>query len=197
MTSFFVGIAGPSGSGKTTLCRKLKERYADIEHIRLDDYFKSPKSFPKKFGFKNWEVPTNIKSRVLLRHLKQLQAGRIVHTQTFPKRPGERRYPVVLRPKKIVLVEGFLLFTYADIRNFLDLKIFLDIPARMMLKRRAARFGAAHVGEYDTKVAIPEFLRIGTGQKKKADMVVDATQPQARIMKQVVACIKESCSRRV
>lgn len=187
----FIGIAGPSGSGKSTLCKILKSGSKDFEHIKLDNYFKDPKTFPKKYGFPNWEKPSNIKFDVLLKHLKALLNNKVVNTKSFPKKAGAKSLPIILKPKKYILIEGFVLFTNKAVRNFLDRKIFLDIPSKLMLKRRAIRFGENHVTDYDTKVAIPEFLKLGRKQKRFADFVVNANQPQKQVIKQVSKLIYE------
>ena len=181
----FVGIVGPSGSGKTTLCKKLKYLLKDCEHIRLDNYFKSPKTFPKKGNFRNWELPSNLKFNVLLRHLILLKSSKSVHTKTFPKKAGAKSEPLILKPKRIILVEGFMLFKDKKVRDILDVKIYLDIHPKLMLKRRAIRFGPAHINEYDTRIAIPEFLKHGVTQKNYADYVINATKPQSQIIKEV------------
>ena len=61
-----------------------------------------------------------------------------------------------------------------------------------MLKRRAIRFGPSHITDYDTKVAIPEFLKHGITQKKYADYVIDATRPQSRVIQKVQKIIKKA-----
>ncbi len=188
---YLIGIVGPSGSGKTTLSKRLKSFYKDCEYVRLDNYFKSPKTFPKKGKFPNWELPKNLKFNVLLRHLKTLKSGKEVHTKTFPKKAGTKRKPIILKPKQIIIIEGFMLFKDKKIRDILDIKVYLNIPSKLMLKRRAIRFGEAHISEYDTKVAIPEFLKYGVIQKKYADYIIDATQPQSKVIKEVQKIINK------
>lgn len=183
--TYLVGIVGPSGAGKTTLCKKLKLLSKDHEHVRLDNYFKDPATFPLKYGFRNWEKPSNLKFDVLLKHLKMLKNGKEVHTKTFPKRAGGKRKPIILKPRLVVLIEGFMLFKNKRIRNILDLKIYLDVHPELMLKRRAVRFGPSHINDYDTKVAIPEFLKHGVTQKKYADFVINASKPQVKVIKEV------------
>ncbi|MCC7160557.1 AAA family ATPase [Candidatus Nomurabacteria bacterium] len=184
-TPIFIGIVGPSGAGKSTLCKALKENSKEYEHIKLDNYFKSPKTFPKKFGFPNWELPSNLKFNILLSDLKKLKAGKIVRTKTFPKRKGAKPEPLTLQPKKYVLVEGFMLYKNKEIRNFLNKKIYLDIPKKLMLERRKIRFGENHVNDHDTKVAIPEFLKYGITQKKYADIIINANKPQNEVILEV------------
>ncbi|MFH0846096.1 MAG: ATP-binding cassette domain-containing protein [Patescibacteria group bacterium] len=186
----FIGIVGPSGSGKTTLVKRLTNLFEDVEHIRLDNYFKNPETFPKKKGFLNWERPENLKFDELLTHLKSLKEGKEVHTKTFPKKKGGESRDIVLRPKPIVIIEGFMLFKNKEVREMLDTKIYLDISADLMLERRGIRFGKDHVSDYDTEVAIPEFLDYGVIQKEDADFIVDASKSQEEILKEVVKIIK-------
>jgi len=191
MPILFVGIVGPSGSGKTTLCKILKAQHKDYEHIRLDNYFKSPKTFPKKHGFPNWELSSNLKFNVLFKHLQALKAGKEVHTKTFPKAAGAKSEPITLKPKKVILIEGFMLFKDKKIRDMLNVKIYLDVHPELMLKQRAIRFGANHINDYDTKVAIPEFLKYGVTQKKYADYIVDTTKSQTEVIKEIQKIIDE------
>src|SRR3989344_6245519 len=146
---YLVGIVGPSGSGKTTLCKHLKFLSGQHEHIRLDNYFKSPKTFPKKGQFRNWELPSNLKFDALLKHLKMLRNGKEVHTKTFPKKAEAKSEPITLKPGKIIFIEGFMLFKDKKVRDMLDLKIYLDIHPELMLRRRAIRFGSVHITDYD------------------------------------------------
>ncbi|MBX4205445.1 MAG: AAA family ATPase [Candidatus Doudnabacteria bacterium] len=187
----FIGIVGASGSGKSTLCKELKKSSRDFEHIKLDNYFRDPKTFPKKFGFPNWERPANLKFDILLKHLKALRRGKTIHTKSFPKKAGGISKPIIIRPKKYILVEGFILFMNKAVRGFLDKKIYLDIPSKLMLKRRARRFGDAHITDYDTKVAIPEYLKYGIKQKKFADYIINAARPQSAVIKVVRKIIEK------
>ena len=168
----FIGIVGASGAGKSTLCKKLKRISNQYEHIKLDNYFKHPRTFPRKYGYANWEKPSNIKFDVLLKHVKALARGKIIHTKSFPKK-GDKPKPITLKPKKYILVEGFILLAHKAIRDFLDKRIYLDMPTKFMIKRRALRFGKSRSIDYDTRIAIPEYLKIGLKQKKFADHIID------------------------
>lgn len=192
ISPIFIGVVGPSGAGKSSLCKRLKKDSKQYEHIKLDNYFKSPRTFPKKFGYPNWELPSNLKFNILLADLKKLKSGRAVNTKTFPKTKGTTSKPLTLLPKKYVLVEGFMLFKNKPVRDFLDKKIYLDIPLEAMLGRRKIRFGSDHVREYDTKVAIPEFLKHGIVQKKYADVVVNASRPQTEVVREVKKIIEDN-----
>jgi len=155
------------------------------EHIKLDNYFKDPETFPIMEGFKNWELPSNLKFGELIRDLETLKNGQEVHTKSFPNKKGAEAEPITLKPKQVILIEGFMLFKNPELRDMLDIKIYLDIPTEIMLERRAIRFGADHVNDYDTKVAIPEFLKYGITQKDDADYVVDASRKQLEVIQEV------------
>ncbi|MEK7648621.1 MAG: hypothetical protein AAB400_01750 [Patescibacteria group bacterium] len=187
----FIGLVGPSGAGKSSLCEILKRSSRKYEHIKLDNYFKSPKTFPKKLGFQNWELPSNLKFDKLLSDLKKLNSGKIVKTKTFPNRKGAVPQRLILQPTKYVLVEGFMLFKNKEVRNFLDIKIYLDLPMNIITERRKLRFCKDHLSDYDVKVAIPEFLKYGITQKKYADYVVNANRQQIFIIKEVRKIIRK------
>jgi len=194
MKKIIVGIVGPSGSGKSTLCKTLASESDKYEHIKLDNYFKDPETFPLKDGFKNWELPSNLKFDELISDLETLKNGQEVHTKSFPKKAGAISEPIMLRPRQVILVEGFMLFKNEKLRDLFDIKIYLDIHPEMMLERRAVRFGADHINDYDIKVAIPEFLEYGITQREEADYVVDATREWPEVIREVREIIDSALS---
>lgn len=177
----FIGIGGASGSGKSTLCKSLKKSSGQYEHIRLDNYFKHPKFFPKEKGFVNWEKPSNLKFETLLSDLKKLSRGEIVYTQTFPKRQGTKIRKLILKPKKYILVEGFVIYLNKALRDFLDIKIFLSLQPNLIIKRRAKRFGNDQDTKYDKQIVVPEYLKTGLKQRRFADYIINANLSKYKI----------------
>jgi len=177
----FIGIAGPSGAGKTTVCHELKERASEFEHVRLDNYLRNPKFFPLKNGFVNWEAVQNIRFHTLLRHLRALAKGKSVRMKVSEKIAGARR-TVVLRPRRFIVVEGFMTMKRKALRDFFDLKIFMDIPPELIIARRKKRYGQGYFEEYDREVVIPEFLRNGTQQKEHCDYVLDGSKSSEEVL---------------
>lgn len=185
----FIGIAGPSGAGKTTVCERLKTSADQFEHIRLDDYLKDPKFFPRKHGFVNWDSVQNIRFEMLLTHLRMLAKGKSVRLYISRKIAGQSRV-VLLRPKKYIVVEGFMALKRKGLRDLYDLSIFIDIPAELILTRRRKRYGSDYFEEYDKKIVIPEFLHSGMKQKSHSDYIVDGSRPSREVFNNVRAILK-------
>jgi uridine kinase len=183
----FIGIAGPSGAGKTTLSHFLKANFKDeFEHIRQDDYLKSPEEFPMKGKFKNWEHPQNYKFEILYDHLKRLKLGEKVMSRSFV--PDDTQvHEFYLEPMPYVLVEGSLILTNEDVASLIDKKIYLEISPELMIERRKLRsnYFAIDTQEYDREVTIPEFQRHGAIQKLYADAIVDGAQDPKSVALQV------------
>src|SRR4051812_17551800 len=100
---FFIGLAGPSGAGKTELGEAMRKELNMIEHIYLDNYFKSPKTFPLREGFLNWELPQNLKYDMLLMHLKQLKKNKTVRATLPYYIEGKRQFKkLILEPRPVV-----------------------------------------------------------------------------------------------
>ncbi len=186
-----IGIAGPSGAGKTTLAGYLANVFGDdFEHIRQDDYLKSPENFPMKGKFKNWELPGNYNFDLIYDHLKKLRTGEEVQNKTFVWRSGEVPQDYTLKPKKIILVEGSLILTNEDLASMFDKKIYLDLPISLMAQRRAKRLGDDYDEEYELEVVIPEFERHGMIQKTLTDHIVDATKSKKDVAEEVLKIIQ-------
>lgn len=192
-----VGVAGPSGAGKTTLVSKLREQHSNIEHIHLDNYLKPPHTFPKLGRYINWEAPQNIKFDLLREHLVALKAGKQVETVTFPDYLNNRpERNIILEPKQYVIAEGFLLLSSQEVRDLLDVKIYLDMPLEEVLPRRLQRLGVndseivEYIKEYTNKIVVPQYRQNGISQKEIADYVVNANQPLDQGLKELTEILK-------
>ncbi len=133
----FVGIAGGSGAGKTTLAQRLEHLNPDkIALLHLDDFQKFQTDPPKLEGLSNWEHPDYIDWNGFIEILIQLRKGQVVSI--------EHRDPIDLgsqqifevSPKRVVVVEGYLLFYNSVVRNLLDLLIFVDVSEPTRISRR-------------------------------------------------------------
>ena len=137
-----IGIAGGTGSGKTTLMKNLIQRYGDaVTVLSHDNYYKRHDELPYEERCKlNYDEPAALETDLMARHLEQLRRGETilcpVYDFTVHNRSDET-IPVV--PKKVIIVEGILIFENEELRNLMDIRIFVDTDADVRLCRRIKR----------------------------------------------------------
>jgi uridine kinase len=146
MTAFvpvLVGIAGGTGSGKTTLADKLVAALPADQAllVQYDSYYRDRSHLsPAERARINFDEPDALEHARLVTDLDALRAGRAVESPlydfaTHTRRPETRR----LEPRRIVVVEGILLFAVPEVRDRFDLRLFVDTPDDVRLLRRIKR----------------------------------------------------------
>ncbi|MCX6730388.1 MAG: uridine kinase [Candidatus Roizmanbacteria bacterium] len=142
MKPLFVGIAGGTGSGKTTVSCKISSFFKDsCEIIAHDSYYRdrSDLTFDKRKEI-NYDHPDSLETSLLISHLKELKKGKRVKIPTYNFSQHNRSEEVVIiQPKKIIIVDGILLFENETLRNLMDIKLFIDTDADIRLGRRITR----------------------------------------------------------
>jgi len=189
---FIVGICGPSKSGKSTLAKTLAKKYR-TDWIEGDHYLKPRDEIPFKGKFRNWELPSDYRLEKLAEDLKKIKEGKKINSPLYGFRKGEIESYRRVIPNKILFVESYYLFTNKNVRDLIDLKIFLDIPKREFFKR--ANFTEQKEEwtqkEYVLKVIIPEYKKYGESQKRYADFVFKGNLPLDELKKKVENTILE------
>jgi len=141
-TPLFVGIAGGTGSGKTTVAYKIASFFQkDCECIAYDRYYKDQSHFSMKERMEvNYDHPDSLDTSLLIDHLQQLKQGKkvLVPTYDFALYNRSKKNTSTL-PKKIIIVEGILLFENEFLRNLMNIKLFVDTDADIRLGRRITR----------------------------------------------------------
>ena len=132
---YVIGISGGTASGKSSICRLAAERLA-CPLVGHDRYYRDAPE-PRRFNF---DHPDALETSLLIAHLRTLKRGERATTPTYDFKE-HRRSSVVreVAPTPIVVVEGILLFTDAELRAELDLKLFVDTDADIRLLRRIRR----------------------------------------------------------
>jgi uridine kinase len=138
-----VGIAGGTGSGKTTVAHKLAaamppERCVTIEH---DAYYRdqSHLTFEER-THTNYDHPASLESSLLAKHLAELRAGHAVDIPIYDFAAHTRSEKTRrVNPARLIIVEGILVFAEAQLREQMDIKIFVDTDADIRLIRRIRR----------------------------------------------------------
>ena len=137
-----IGIAGGTGSGKSTLMQQLVEHFgADVTVLSHDNYYRRRDDMPFEERCKvNYDEPAALETDLMARHLDMLRHGQAidcpVYDFTMHNRSGET---VRIEPKRVIIVEGILIFEDKQLRDLMDIKIFVDTDADVRLCRRIRR----------------------------------------------------------
>ena len=138
----FIGIAGGSGSGKTTLAERLAEHFGDrLSLLRHDDYYKAQSDLTlEERATLNFDHPDAFDSSLLVQHLDALRQGQDVlcpiYNYSQHDRSAETR---LVKANEVIVLEGILIFENSEIRDRLDIKIFVDTDADVRIIRRIKR----------------------------------------------------------
>lgn len=142
MSTMFIGIAGGTGSGKTTLTRHLKEHFGDkVTVVSHDNYYKRQegKTYEERAQV-NYDHPDAFDTALLVEHLKELREGKSIQCPVYSYVEHNRTDETVeIKPNKVILVEGILIFQDAALRDMFDIKIFVEADADVRILRRARR----------------------------------------------------------
>jgi len=138
-----LGIAGGTGSGKTTVVNQiLHELPADeVCVISQDSYYNQTTNLSYEERTKiNFDHPKAIDFELLVDHLKKLKNGEIIEQPVYSFVTHNRTSDTLkTHPRKVVIVEGILIFNNKQLRDLFDIKIFVHADADERLIRRIRR----------------------------------------------------------
>ena len=176
-----IGIAGGTGSGKSTLINRIKEEFSDsITMLSHDFYYKEHSHIPFEERKKlNYDHPDAFDTDLMIEHVKALtefrSIERPVYDFTIHNRIDET---VMVRPAKVIVVEGILIFENKELRDMCDIKVFIDTDADVRIIRRIIRDVEERgrtldsiVNQYLTTVK-PMHEQFVEPSKKYADIIV-------------------------
>ncbi len=138
-----IGIAGGTGSGKTTVVHKILSKLPETEVgiISQDNYYKETNnlSFEERTKI-NFDHPRSIDFELLTHHLKDLKAGNPINQPIYSFVNHNRTEDTIhTHPKKVMIVEGILIFTNPELRDLFDIKVFVHADSDERLIRRLKR----------------------------------------------------------
>jgi len=137
-----IGIAGGTGSGKSTLADNIKKEFAnDISMLSHDYYYKSNDALTYEERCKlNFDHPDAFDTDLLIEHLKELKKGNSIQMPqySFVNHLREKETIKVI-PKKVIVLDGILIFENKELRDLMDIKIFVDTDADIRFIRRLLR----------------------------------------------------------
>ena len=137
-----IGIAGGSGSGKTTLMKNIIARYGDqITVLSHDNYYRRHDEMTYEERCKlNYDEPAALETDLMARQLEQLRRGEEIDCPVYDFTIHNRSDEVMhIKPGKVIIVEGILIFENEQLRNLMDIRIFVDTDADIRLCRRVKR----------------------------------------------------------
>lgn len=183
-TPVVVGIAGGSGSGKTTLTRAVIDAIGmeNLTVIPHDNYYKDWSHLPAEERSNiNFDHPDCLDTDILiadLKKLKNMQTARIptYDFATHTRKPGF----VDVQARRIIIVEGILIFHYPELNELMDIKVFVETPDDLRLIRRISRDIVERGRSYDSvvqqylKTVRPMHIKYVEPSKNNADIIIPA-----------------------
>ena len=176
-----IGIAGGSGSGKTTLMKNLINRFGDdVTVLSHDNYYRpyDELTIEERHAI-NYDHPDAFDTEMMFEHLKELKAGNPIEGPIYDYATYSRLEETVrIEPKKVILVEGILIFENKPLCSQMDIKLFVDTDADVRLIRRIRRDVAKRGRSLESvlkqylETVKPMHERFVEPSKKNADLVV-------------------------
>ncbi len=138
--SLLIGICGGSGSGKTTLAEDVAARF-DAVLLPFDAYYRDHGHLtPEERAVVNYDHPDSLDVALFVEHLRMLRDGHEIAMPVYDFATHTRTEDLVMvSPTDVIVVEGILLFSFAEIRELFELKVFRDCPEELRFERRLAR----------------------------------------------------------
>lgn len=177
-----IGVAGGTGSGKTTVSNQIMDRVGqkNIAYLPHDAYYKDLSNLSDDERDRiNFDHPDSLDTELMIEHVKCLQQGESVNIPIYDFTTDRRKSETLaVGPQPIVLVEGILIFTERQLRELMDIKIYVDADADIRFIRRLkrdvderARSVQSVIDQYLGTVR-PMHLKFVEPSKRYADVII-------------------------
>ena len=137
-----IGIAGGTGSGKTTLMNNLIKTFQeDVTILSHDNYYKRHDDLTyEERCLLNYDEPAALETDLMAQHLEQLRQGQAIDCPVYDFTQHNRSDETIrIEPRKVIIVEGILIFENQPLRDLMDIRIFVDTDSDVRLCRRIKR----------------------------------------------------------
>ena len=206
-TPITVGIMGGSASGKTTFASALAEQLTEFSPVVLnqDSYFRdwSEYSEAERERVITANHPDAVLWDALIADIKKLRDGDAINTPTPGTRAAQRdKEKTSVEPSHVVIVEGHLIFWSEDLRDLMDIKLFLDVDAHERVLRRMLRDVAQRGGDLEWAInwyrrdVIPNFPVYTEPCKQYADLIIPFQDENPVALHTLVASIRTRIAER-
>lgn len=199
-TPIVIGIAGGSGSGKTTVANVILERVgADrIAFLPHDAYYRDLRDLPHtQHDQVNFDHPSVLETELLIEHLHRLKQWQPINLPVYDFTTDTRTTQVKpVMPKRVIIVEGILIFGEPELRKLFDVKIFVDTDADLRFIRRLQRDitergrTTENVIQQYLKTVRPMHLEFVEPSKRYADIIIPEGGKNQVAMDMVIARIE-------
>lgn len=137
------GVAGGTASGKTTVAQTILASVgaSQVAYLPHDAYYRDMAFLPlTERALLNYDHPDSLETELLIQHVQALLAGRPVHVPVYDFAEHRRTNQTKLvEPSPIILIDGILIFTNRELRDLMDIKIYVDTDADVRFIRRMER----------------------------------------------------------
>lgn len=204
MDPIIIGVAGGTAAGKTTVIRQITDQIGEENIVVLehDSYYRDLKhlSFEER-AKRNFDHPSALETELLVRHLNALKEGYQVEVPKYDFSKHIRKEETELvKPRKIILVDGILIFSEKELRELMDIKIFVDTADDVRLLRRIRRDTMERdrslesiLTQYE-KFVRPMHLEFVEPSKRYADIIIPRGGKNEAALEMVNALINEKLS---
>ena len=138
-----IGVAGGTGSGKSTLVKRLQDAFCndDVATLCHDFYYKAHPELTYEERTKlNYDHPAAFDTDMLVEHIRALKSNvPIKHPVYSFVEHNRTNDTVVVKPSRVIIVDGILIFEHKELRDLMDIKVFVDTDADLRLARRILR----------------------------------------------------------
>lgn len=137
-----IGVSGGSASGKTTVANRIKEEFKNSVELLSHDYYYLPHDdlpFEERVKL-NYDHPSAFDTERFIDDIKKLKQKKTIERPVYSYKIHNRTAETVrVNPAKVIIVEGFLIFENSELRELMDIKVFVDTDADERLIRRIKR----------------------------------------------------------
>lgn len=179
--TYVVGVAGGTGSGKTTIAEQIAEALEpNVQVLHHDNYYADrPDLTYEERCQLNFDHPDSLETPLLVEHLATLRRGESVDVPSYDFTNHRRKETTcIVHPTNVVVVEGILVFVDRELRDQIDLKLYVDTPPdirafrriRRDLEHRGRDFNSIREQYYAT--VRPMHLQFVEPSKSYADLII-------------------------
>lgn len=195
-----LGVGGGSGSGKTTVVSKILDGIGEdnILLIQHDSYYRDLSHLPLEERMKqNFDHPSSLETELMIRHVEALKSGYQVEIPVYDFAAHTRADTTIkVSPKRIILLDGILIFTEPKLREQMDIKLFVDTDDDVRLLRRIKRDIMERgrdlegvMNQYE-KYVRPMHLEFVEPSKRYADIIIPRGGENLIALEMVIATIR-------